>query len=243
LIAAEPSPSAFHDRRSGAIDIRYLLVAAALLMGGCSGSQRQSAACGGVSTFFHAQHVQTNGQFLSAPPDGGMTFDADGCTFAFKPRFSPSSRSAQEAEVRMTAGGYYRANVSGIVSRRLGAPVADIEIVSVRNLLDVTGAQYEGVDAKALQFLMNSLPADAAQAQQVFDRRVNAAFAVGADEEGLTDALQRRGFELEQPTKSGLHFADLKRPDGVCQKIWSVRWTAKGRKITEIWGVYGFLCP
>ena len=140
-------------------------------------------------------------------------------------------------------GGFYRANVSGIVSRRLGARIADIEILSVSDLRDVTDEEFKGIQVRALQSLVGALPADVGQAQKVFDRRVKAAFAVGADEEGVVDGLARKTFQIDRLSPDGLRMATLTKADGICQKIWSVRWTAKAGKISQIWGVYGLACP
>lgn len=61
-----------------------------------------------------------------------MIFNADSCDYGFVPQFT-SPQAAREA-TKMLDGGYFRADVEGVVTRRLGRRVADIGIVRLNGL-------------------------------------------------------------------------------------------------------------
>ena len=91
--------------------------------------------------------------------------------------------------------------------------------------------------------IADKLPPDVRDAEPEFDRRVQAAFPVGASEQQTVSSLKETGFQISPAGSDGYASADLKRGNMVCQTIWSVRWKADAGTIREIFGVYGHRCP
>lgn len=87
------------------------------------------------------------------------------------------------------------------------------------------------------------LPADVRLAEQVFDRRVKAAYPVGSAESTVIAALQKSGFKIGPTGPDGYRSADIQRGDAICTTIWSVRWKADATSITDAFGVFGYRCP
>ena len=74
-----------------------------------------------------------------------------------------------------------------------------------------------------------------------FKKRVQLRYPVGSSEKRLIADLQSQGFAADiRP--GDLSSADLKRFIGCGDKVWSVRWRAKGGRLTEVFGVYGAVC-
>jgi hypothetical protein len=95
------------------------------------------------------------------------------------------------------------------------------------------------------------LPEKVNEAQPVFDRRVKQSFPVGSDAAAMVAALKEQGFDgpeiwpadHEQPS-AGANIRSMDFLSGsIFKTLWSVRWRQEGDKITEIWGVYGFIAP
>ena len=91
--------------------------------------------------------------------------------------------------------------------------------------------------------IADKLPADVHVAEQVFDRRVKAAYPIGSAESTAIAELKKSGFEISPMGPDGYRSADIQRRDAICTTIWSVRWKADAMSITEAFGVFGLRCP
>jgi hypothetical protein len=91
--------------------------------------------------------------------------------------------------------------------------------------------------------IADKLPADVRVAEKVFDQRVKAAYPVGSAEKTAIAQLQKSGFEISPPRPEGYRLADIQRGNAICTTIWSVRWKAEAKSITEAFGVFGHRCP
>ena len=91
--------------------------------------------------------------------------------------------------------------------------------------------------------IADKLPADVRDAERVFDQRVRAAYPVGSAESAVISELQNGGFKISPRGPDGYRSADIQRGSAICTTIWSVRWKADAKSITEAFGVFGHRCP
>lgn len=96
----------------------------------------------------------------------------------------------------------------------------------------------------AYQYLMQppitrGLPNEIAKAEQVFAKRVSAAFPAGISVEALKAELEKQGFTV-QDAASSVHFANDGFP---CRQEWLIQWRPDaGGHVQDIQGHYMAIC-
>lgn len=95
--------------------------------------------------------------------------------------------------------------------------------------------------------LVRGLPANFAEADLVFRRRIEEAFPPGLTETALVQRLRAEGFDLRSShlpgaDRRGGHWASLTLPSSACALTWRVRWRVATGTLVSASGDYAGTC-
>lgn len=93
---------------------------------------------------------------------------------------------------------------------------------------------------RRLPELAAGLPHKLPEAEVEFDARVKQRFPPGTSEDDLKAELVKQGFKLAE--YRDVHDATLYR-GWIMKAMWSVRWKSQHKRITDLWGVFGYKAP
>ena len=86
--------------------------------------------------------------------------------------------------------------------------------------------------------MTQNLPSDVEEAQQVFQSRVNAQFALPVNEDVVIARLKHQGFMVDLTDK----LARFTKNGSPCNYVWHIAWSVQDGVVSDLSADYGTMC-